>query len=61
MFGNLNYPGPGGDFNIFVPAIEPGANRELSPDIRSGIEDHVNEIQTEEDMDRVIHQLYLRR
>lgn len=61
MFGSLNYSGSGSDFSIWVPAIEPGANRELSPDIRSGIEDHVNEIQTEQDMDRVIHQLYLRR
>ena len=61
MFGSLNYSGSGSDFSIWVPAIEPGANRELSPDIRSGIEDHVNEIQTEEDMERVIHQLYLCR
>mgnify|MGYP004692149679 CR=1 FL=1 len=61
MFGSLNQSGAGSDFGIWLPAIEPGMSRELSPDIRSGIEDHVNEIQTEEDMERVIHQLYLRR
>lgn len=57
------YGGPIFDnvLDLWVPFIGSGQNERITPDVLSGIEDHIGEITSEEDMRRVIHELNLRR
>ena len=61
FYGFNNSPGITGAFGFWLPLPVSRGYRELPPEIQSGIKDHIAQVQSEEDMDRLIHELYLRR
>lgn len=61
FYGFNNSPGITGSFGFWLPVPGSRGYRELPPEIQSGIEDHIAQVQSEEDMDQLIHELYLRR
>ncbi|HIS51041.1 MAG TPA: hypothetical protein IAA80_11140 [Candidatus Gallacutalibacter pullistercoris] len=57
-----NYPfSPGAGFFVPVVALYDDDQQNLPNDIRAGIEEHAEEVQNEEDMRRMIHELWLRQ
>ncbi len=60
-YGVFGGPVMDNGMDLWVPIIGSAPRQQITPDILSGIEDHIGEITSEEDMRRVIHELNLRR